>query len=332
MSRTKWLKTRVQSDLTQTLDPIYRSLHVHFSLSLHILLLLILLIVPMVQCLQLTYRARDSSTSVSTRRSLTPMKRFILALVPFCLYVFVFTRIPPYVTTDLPTLAVEVSNYTSLRPVKTSGRIAGHLPTSIHLGDIADLEERPDVPFDSEVLATGGSIWTSQQELWQHGGWLEPSLGRVVVCGIIILGLLSGFGAIRTAWMFYENGGLRRGRAISREDVLNAERSLYRVRHDQAAKREQLVRRSDVESPQQDPSWLGRVLGSSWSGDREVANIKRELEGLQAMEAQVSKSLEAMKIQRRRQRFSQTLRGRIFNAVGFVFALYCVARIVMVSI
>lgn len=49
------------------------------------------------------------------------------------------------------------------------------------------------------------------QEDWGKGGWLEPSLGRVVVCGIVVLGGLSGFGAVRTAWNFYENGGLKSG-------------------------------------------------------------------------------------------------------------------------
>lgn len=279
-----------------------RSLQIHFSLALRVLLLLILLVVPLVQCLQLTYRARDTTSP------LTPAKRLALALVPFLLYVFLFTRIPPYVTTTLPLqqgLNVTLPSSHGIKNIQ-----------SIDLGDESELD-----PPQVEVS-------TAESAAWSRGGWLEPSLGRVVVCGVVVLGLLSGYGAIRTAYMFYENGGLRRGKTITREDVINAERSLYRVRHDQAAKREQLAARQ-----QQQPSNLPAQSGwlGSWSsrGDREASEIARELEGLAAVEVQVSRSLSAMRMRMQRQKFSSTLQGRIFNLVGFVFAIYCIARIVM---
>lgn len=46
---------------------VVRSRRVHFSFSLHVLLLLILLVVPMVQCLQLTYRSRGQYMHIFTR-------------------------------------------------------------------------------------------------------------------------------------------------------------------------------------------------------------------------------------------------------------------------
>jgi hypothetical protein len=45
----------------------------------------------------------------------------------------------------------------------------------------------------------------SSLEGWEGEGWLAPSLGRLVVLGVIVLGLLSGFGAVRTAWGFMEH-------------------------------------------------------------------------------------------------------------------------------
>lgn len=278
-----------------------RSLQIHFSLALRFLLLLILLVVPLVQCLQLTYRARDTTSP------LTPTKRLALALVPFTLYIFLFTRIPPYVTTSMPPHQGFNVTLPSSHGIKNIH--------SIDLGDVSEL----DPPLMEEPAA-------AEAVAWSRGGWLEPSLGRVVVCGVVALGLLSGYGAIRTAYMFNENGGLKRGKTITREDVINAERSLYRVRHDQAAKREQLAARQHHTGPSQTAGWLG-----SWSsrGDREAAEISRELSGLAAVEVQVSRSLAAMRMQRQRQKFSSTLQGRIFNLVGFIFAIYCVARIVM---
>jgi hypothetical protein len=46
---------------------------------------------------------------------------------------------------------------------------------------------------------------TSGPEGWEGGGWLASSLGRVVVLGVVVLGGLSGFGAVRTAWDFMEH-------------------------------------------------------------------------------------------------------------------------------
>jgi hypothetical protein len=36
-------------------------------------------------------------------------------------------------------------------------------------------------------------------------------LGRVVVLGVVVMGALSGLGAVRTAWMFLEGGGITGG-------------------------------------------------------------------------------------------------------------------------
>lgn len=96
----------------------------------------------------------------STNTSIAFTTRALIALLPFALYVFAFTRIPPYVTTQ---------------------------------------ESVPDThPADR-------AEWSAGPEGWEKGGWLAASLGRVVVLGIVVLGCLSGFGAIRTAWGFLEH-------------------------------------------------------------------------------------------------------------------------------
>ena len=119
-----------------------------------------------------------------------------------------------------------------------------------------------ETPISSETAGEG----------WQHGGWLEPFLGRVVVCGIVIMGTLSGFGAVRTAWDFWENGGGAGGgchpssgggssdsllkkalslfnittpppsQMIKQEDIMAAERSLYQVRHEIVSKQQYIAR------------------------------------------------------------------------------------------
>jgi hypothetical protein len=85
--------------------------------------------------------------------------RLLIALIPFTLYVFLFTRIPPYVTAI------------------------------------------PEVPQTTEAsnLSDAGPAG------WEVEGWLASSMGRVVVLGVLVLGALSGFGAVRTAWTFVEH-------------------------------------------------------------------------------------------------------------------------------
>lgn len=93
-----------------------------------------------------------------------------------------------------------------------------------------------------------------------------PSLGRVVVLGVLIMASLSGIGAVKTAWDYLERaaGG---GRKISDSDVLQAERSLYRVRADVVAKRDE-INRLAASQPERAPGWMSGVFGSKASQRR----------------------------------------------------------------
>ena len=96
-------------------------------------------------------------------------------------------------------------------------------------------------------------------------GMILPSFwnalfSRLVVVGIVILGLLSGFGAVSNAWDFFPAflGSARyfspaamrikaKGKfreTPSDQDVLFAEQSLTRIRNDLLSRRQELERRS----------------------------------------------------------------------------------------
>lgn len=91
----------------------------------------------------------DSVTTKPSTSSLSLTSRTLISLLPFAIYIFLFTRIPPYIT------AVK--------------------------------------PADDQ--------WA---EGWEGGGWLESSLGRVVVLGVVVIAGLSGIGAVVTAWDYLE--------------------------------------------------------------------------------------------------------------------------------
>lgn len=186
---------------------VFSARHVNFSASLHIMLAMTLIVIPLVQCLLFTYRSRGESKVREQRRHLTSTdtssltastskssglsftSRFLIALIPFALYIFLFSRIPPYVTA-MPAFGT-----------------AGASP--------AEEKIVPSSESTGSTIDDAITKWsTSGPEGWEGEGWLAPSLGRVIVLGVIVLGSLSGFGAVRTAWNFIEYAWSSRGRCV----------------------------------------------------------------------------------------------------------------------
>ena len=52
------------------------------------------------------------------------------------------------------------------------------------------------------------------------------------------------------------------GSSLSDNDIIQAERSLYRVRHDLVAKREEISRQNVSQEATGSGGWMGRVFGS----------------------------------------------------------------------
>ncbi|RSH87209.1 hypothetical protein EHS25_003118 [Saitozyma podzolica] len=169
---------------------------------------------------------------------------------------------------------------------------------------------KPETMDPVDAVDTDAS-WASGREGWEEGGWLASSMGRVVVLGVLILGSLSGFGA---------GVGAKTRRLLNENDILDAERSLYRVRHEIVSKREEIARES-TSAPASDRSWMGRFFSGG-----EMASLETELRGLQGMEKQASRHVRMLKL---RKDFGKTLRGKVYNVIGYVFATYCAARLVM---
>ncbi|BEJ16335.1 hypothetical protein CspHIS471_0509400 [Cutaneotrichosporon sp. HIS471] len=243
---------------------------VNFSVSLHILLALILIVVPLVQCLLCTYRSRrDSISTKPSASSLSLTSRVLISLLPFAIYIFLFTRIPPYIT--------------ALKPADDG--------------------------------------WA---EGWEGGGWLESSLGRVVVLGVVVIAGLSGIGAVVTARDYLEQAAGTK-RVVTDADVLQAERSLYRVRHDAQAKRDELERLA--RAAPEPGGWMTRVFGTK--AEAEASSLQTELKTLEVMEADISRSVATLRAQHRAQGFRATLKGTVYNVLGYIFAIYCVARLLL---
>ncbi|CAE6446998.1 unnamed protein product [Rhizoctonia solani] len=157
---------------------------------------------------------------------------------------------------------------------------------------------------------------------------LAAALVRLSVLGTVVLGTLSGFGAITTAWMFADALGKRRWEGITKQDIASTEHSLTRVRNDlDVRNREaQALELQNTKNPQP-RSWGSRFLGA-FSGESEATALRREIAGLRALEVEMSRELEHMRAQQARIEFSKTLGGRIWNLGGWLFGAYCAFRVV----
>lgn len=58
----------------------------------------------------------------------------------------------------------------------------------------------------------------------------------------------------------------------------------------------------------------------------------QEIHGLQALEHQMTRNLDALRRRRDTARYAKTVQGRILNFGGRIFAIYCVFRVVSVSV
>ncbi|KAJ7726831.1 G protein-coupled receptor 89 [Mycena maculata] len=147
---------------------------------------------------------------------------------------------------------------------------------------------------------------------------ISATLSRLVVLGTIILGLLSGFGAVSSSWDFIPSR--KTVTTPTEQDVVTAEYALSGVRDDLERKREEARRRA---AQQAEGTWISRVM-PSFRGDENL----QELKGLEALEYEMSRSLDALRQRRASDQFSHTFRGRLTTIGGRLFALYCALRFV----
>lgn len=74
------------------------------------------------------------------------------------------------------------------------------------------------------------------------------------------------------------------------------------------------------------------ITQTKLTGGPESSALAQEVQGLEALEYQMSKNLEVLKQRRENARFATTLKGRVLTIVGHGFAIYCVFRIFSVSV
>jgi len=148
---------------------------------------------------------------------------------------------------------------------------------------------------------------------------MTSALSRLLILGTIILGLLSGFGAISNSWGFIPFLASSRP-APTDQQISSAEYSLAAIRNNLRERRAAAAEPAD--SPA-DSSWLSRVSATF----RPKGEVEQEIRGLEALEYEMVRRMESLREARDAANFSASWRGKVFNIIGHLFAIYCVVRI-----
>lgn len=148
---------------------------------------------------------------------------------------------------------------------------------------------------------------------------IEQGLSRVGVIGVSLIGVLSGFGAVNypytsmTCFM----------RPVKKGDIMQLEQKLMRSYRTIVEKKKQIAIKSEDQA----------YSGWNWSWMSSNSESLSELKSRCATEEELTRQLflELVELRQMQQRiiWSQTLKGRYFNFLGYIFSAYCVMKILI---
>ncbi|KAJ2632670.1 hypothetical protein H4R22_001090 [Coemansia sp. RSA 1290] len=165
---------------------------------------------------------------------------------------------------------------------------------------------------------------------------IEPVTARVGVVGVALMAILSGFGAVnspyRQLFVFVHRvspsqlDGMKRQLHYSLEQLVDKKKMLARL---ESLAEEKAAETKGFTVGSLMSSTLGLLhLGGSGS-DKGVQELKREIENLERLTQDLFADVEAMCLEYDRYEASKTLAGRSRNILGYIFALFCMSKIVM---
>lgn len=180
-------------------------------------------------------------------------------------------------------------------------------------------------------------------------GLSKACLERIGVIGISLMALLSGFASVSSPWHTFVENRLYRKRPITDADIARKQAGLDATSELLLTKRHRLrslQRKAQLAAEGLGGGTLlgatpgagassglvGKVLGSlkTITGSGEAAEIKSlqvEIAGLEAMESNLAAQLSALKSRQAAHARDGTALGRLLAIPTYVFALYCVYRI-----
>ncbi|EJT81059.1 G protein-coupled receptor [Gaeumannomyces tritici R3-111a-1] len=209
------------------------------------------------------------------------------------------------------------------------------------------------VSFDS----TGASMGTRGGIGWSPGSVFpdlsaasaqdvsRACLERIGVIGISLMALLSGFASVSSPWHLLTDSRTHRRRPVTDAVVARKQAGVDATAELLAAKRHRLrslQRKVAASSSTPDGSpispggasgLVGKLVGSIKSmggggGDAgEIKALQMEISGLESMESRLSSGVAALRSRQASHARDGTFLGRLMALSSYIFALYCVYRI-----
>ncbi|KAF2153661.1 hypothetical protein K461DRAFT_276702 [Myriangium duriaei CBS 260.36] len=164
------------------------------------------------------------------------------------------------------------------------------------------------------------------------GMFLQGCLKRIGIIGIALMAALAGFAAVSSIW---QTLGVKK-RTVRETDIARKETGLVSVHGMLESKQSRLralEQRMSQLSPSTQQGFLARVAGSI-KGDTDTTEKKAlelEIAGLETMASSLETSLASLRSTFDTQQRATTALGKMTNAAGIAFAIYCLYRMATIS-
>lgn len=168
---------------------------------------------------------------------------------------------------------------------------------------------------------------------------LQSGLARTAVVGVTLIALLSGSGAMGAVMDSRDNlqsSASGRSREPSASDIRTAQASFQKACQDlDRTKREveRLQSQADSAPDQSSAGWFSSIDRAfrGTATDREIKAKQLEITSLSMLGSAMRDELDSLQERKREAQWRSTFGGRIWIAIGHIFALYCVMRLLVVS-
>ncbi|KAK4252165.1 Abscisic acid G-protein coupled receptor-domain-containing protein [Corynascus novoguineensis] len=198
----------------------------------------------------------------------------------------------------------------------------------------------------------GGSLGLRGLGESGKGGLSRACLERIGVIGISLMALLSGFASVSSPWHTFVDNRMYRKRPVTDSDIARKQAGLDATSELLLTKRHRLrslQRKAQVVAEgvgEGTPhgvatgsggGLMGKVIGSlkTMAGSGEAAEIKAlqvEISGLEKMESNLAASLATLKSRQAAHSRDGTALGRLLAVPQYVFASYCIYRILATTL
>lgn len=169
-----------------------------------------------------------------------------------------------------------------------------------------------------------------EQNISSHERLTDTIVEHVGVIGISLMALLSGFASVSAPWQSFG----ARPKPVSEATIARKQAGLEATNEMLATKRSRLraLRRKMSDAPAEGfiQKAMGSFRGNADSTERKTLEL--EISGLENMALSLSTDHSLLQSRLQQQRRSRTALGRLLLVASYVFAVYCLYRIVTTSI